>query len=98
MNAFTPVIRQSGGFAVPYVLMSNHPAFADDRWIHSQIATSLQMERWLDADSVEVAVSEGVVRLSGQIDSLHASLAVRRIAAMTPGVTMVVDDLWVPCE
>lgn len=98
MNAFTPVIRQSGGFAVPYDLMSNHPAFADDCWISSQITASLQAERWLEANGVEVVVSDGTVRLSGQIDSLHASLAVRRIAAMTPGVTAVVDDLWIPCE
>lgn len=98
MNAFTPVIRQSGGFAVPYDLMSNHPACADDHWIRSQIAASLQAERWLGADGIEVAVNDGLVRLSGHIDSLHASLTVRRIAAMTPGVTTVVDDLWVPCE
>lgn len=94
MNAFTPAIRQSIG----YGLISNHPTFTDDRWIVSQIATSLQTERWLDAGCIEVAVSDGMVRLSGQIDSLHASLAVRRIAATTPGVTGVVDDLWIPCE
>lgn len=98
MNAFTPAIRQSGRFALPFDLMSNYPAFADDGWIRSQISASLGTERWLDSDGVEVAVSDGTVRLSGQIDSLHASLAVRRIAAMTPGVTAVVDDLWVPCE
>lgn len=44
MNAFTPAIRQSGRFALPFDLMSNYPAFADDGWIRSHISASLRTE------------------------------------------------------
>lgn len=77
---------------------SNHPALPGDGWILAQITASLRTEPWLDAASIDVSVRDGVVRLLGQIDSLHGSLAARRIAAMTPGVTTVVDDLWITCE
>ncbi len=51
-----------------------------------------------DADHAGLAVENGVAHLSGQVDSMHGVLALRRIAAAIPRVTAIIDDLWIPCE
>lgn len=53
---------------------------------------------WIAQDVVEISIEDGVAHLSGQVDDIHDVLALRGIAAATPGVTAIDDDLWVSCE
>lgn len=85
-----------GGTPVPTA--GNHPAVPGDAWIRSQVAAALREESWLGTELIGISVTDGVVHLSGEIDSLHGDLAVCRIAAMTPGTKAIVDDLFIPCE
>lgn len=53
---------------------------------------------WTARDVVEISIEDGVAHLSGEVDDIHDVLALRGIAAASPGVTSIVDELWVSCE
>ena len=69
-----------------------------DMWMQHHIATALHAESWIDADFVGVSVQDGIVHVSGEVDSMHAKTALLRIAAATPGTAAIVDSLWIACE
>jgi osmotically-inducible protein OsmY len=62
------------------------------------MANALRHEPWIAADFVGMAVQDSVVHLSGEVDSMHAALALRSIAAAMPTAVAIIDDLWVSCE
>lgn len=66
--------------------------------MQSRLTDALRQESWIAADFVGIAAMGGVVHLFGEADSMHAALALRRIAAATPEAVAIIDDLWVACE
>lgn len=70
----------------------------DDLWMQLRIAAALRAESWIAADFVGFSVNDGIVHLSGEVDSMHAKLTLLRIAAGTHGTAAIVDSLWVSCE
>lgn len=69
-----------------------------DAELQRQLTETVKAQVWLDPDHVNVAVEKQVVRLSGCGESMHAVLALRRIAASAPSVAAIIDELWVGCE
>jgi osmotically-inducible protein OsmY len=70
---------------------------ADD-WIRQRVLGALHGEAWIGPEFVGATVENGVIRLFGELDCMHAVLAIHRIAAAVPGATAIIDDLWVDCE
>src|SRR6476646_6406385 len=48
-------------------------------WSKPRRTNLRRRESWIDADHAGVAIENGVVHLSGQVDSMHGVLALRRI-------------------
>jgi hypothetical protein len=81
-----------------YCAPENYSTRATDVWMQSRLADALRQESWITADFVGIAVMGGVVHLFGEAASMHAALALRRIAAALPEAVAIIDDLWVACE
>jgi osmotically-inducible protein OsmY len=62
------------------------------------LVSALHREHWIAGNFVGISVENGVVHFTGEVDSMHGVLALRQIAAATPGTKAIIDDLWVPCE
>lgn len=66
-----------------------------DHGIQAAVQDELEWTPDVDAAGIGVAVDDGVVRLSGQVDDYVEQLAAKRAALRVRGVTTVVDDLIV---
>ena len=64
-----------------------------DERIEEEIVQRLVDAEWVDASDVEVLVSDGVVRLSGEVETRAERRAAEEIAAEVAGVVDVVDEL-----
>ena len=84
--------------ATKYCAPENYSTRATDARMQSRLTDALRQESWIAADFVGIAVMGGVVHLFGEADSMHAALALRRIAAAMPEAVAIIDDLWVACE
>lgn len=69
-----------------------------DAWMQHHIAGALRAESWIAAEFVGISVQNGIVRLCGEVDSMHAKATLLRIATATPGTGAIVDNLWISCE
>jgi hypothetical protein len=67
----------------------------DDQRIYEDVCQALWASPAVDARQIEVSVSEGVVSLSGQIDSRQAKKKAERIIEHLPGVQDVLNQLKV---
>ncbi|MDD9152890.1 BON domain-containing protein [Plantibacter flavus] len=67
--------------------------------VQGAVRTALIWESDIDAASVGVAVTDGIVTLTGQVRTFKEVLAVRRRVLAVPGVHGIADELVVgPCE
>lgn len=64
-----------------------------DERIEEEIVQRLADAEWVDASDVEVEVSDGVVTLSGEVETRAERRAAEEIAAEVSGVVDVVDEL-----
>jgi osmotically-inducible protein OsmY len=80
------------------VACNTHSGLSPDIWSKLRLTDLIPRESWIDADHAGVAVENGVVHLSGQVDSMQGVPALQRIAAAILGATAIIDDLWIPCE
>ena len=67
----------------------------DDAWITTRIKAALFKESVLDGFEVGVGTEAGSVRLTGDLDTLDQVITAESIAAGTPGVRRVYNDLRV---
>lgn len=100
-NPSVPVFRD-GRFSGLIERSSAAPAITcndqGDAELQRRLIEAIRMQGWLDPDHVGVMVENRVVHLSGHGDSVHAVLALRRLAASAPCVAAIVDGLWVDYE
>jgi osmotically-inducible protein OsmY len=68
---------------------------SDDEIIKKEIDDRLYWDQRVDSSDVEVEVSDGNVRLWGEVPTYTAKTAAWRNAVVVPGVVSVVDDLEV---
>ena len=71
-----------------------------DLEIQKDVMAELEWEPYLKASEIGVAVTNGIVSLSGRVDSYRRKVSVDNAAKRVPGVKVVVDDLVVgvsPC-
>ena len=69
-----------------------------DESIRNSLLEELESQRWWRPDRSDVTVRDGVVHVSGQLDSLEEKVATRVAAENTPGVRAVEDNrsLFIP--
>ncbi len=69
------------------------PAKRSDEQIRSEVEEALTEDSWLDASNVQVAVQNGVVTLSGAVDSRDSKRRAEDLTDEVPGVTDVQNNL-----
>ncbi len=74
----------------------NVRSYADDKRIAARIKTALYGDPTVKGTQVEVQSLNGVVELSGFVDSQAAKERAGQIAASTPGVAKVYNNLILP--
>lgn len=67
----------------------------DDAWISTRIKAALLKESVLNGFEIGVGTEAGSVRLTGDLDTLDQVITAESIAAATPGVRRVYNDLRV---
>jgi osmotically-inducible protein OsmY len=67
---------------------------SDDEILHG-VRARLQQDRWLDADSINVEVEDGVVTLTGEVGDFMEARYAWDDAWETPGVHGVLNSLTV---
>jgi CBS domain-containing protein len=74
------------------------PSSVDDRTIREQLIAELREQPWAHLLPEDIAVENGVVRLSGIVQSEDERRALRIVAENIPGVKSVEDHLtfWTP--
>lgn len=75
--------------------MSIAPPVRSDQDIQTAVQDELEWTPDVDAAGIGVAVEDGAVSLSGEVDDYSERLAAKRAALRVRGVTAVVDDLIV---
>ena len=71
-------------------------AYAHDKEIQAKIKTSLIEDKTVKATQVEVKSLNGVVQLSGFVDTPQAKERAGQIASSTKGVVQVYNNLLLP--
>jgi osmotically-inducible protein OsmY len=66
-----------------------------DIQIKKDVMEELNWEPFLNATEIGVAVNDGIVTLSGQVDSLSKKLAAERAAKKVAGVKAIAEDIHV---
>jgi hypothetical protein len=93
------VIVLSGLFLLSSSLLMASPQDAQDAPDDSAITTSIQAKLFQDpalkTQDIRVSTQDGVVTLTGTVDTQLQQSAVDRIASMEPGVVKVIDSLSV---
>ncbi|MGH7122011.1 MAG: hypothetical protein ACREFP_23960 [Acetobacteraceae bacterium] len=69
-----------------------------DLGIERAIAARWQAEAGTLCDRVGISAADGIVHLSGAVETVHDRMALRRIAAATTETLAIIDELWVACE
>lgn len=70
-------------------------AIASDSWITTKVKSDLAVEKDVSATQIHVDTYEGVVTLSGMVDSQAESQKAERVAKDIKGVKSVVNNLQV---
>jgi osmotically-inducible protein OsmY len=65
----------------------------DDAVIRDDLARTLALDPWVDAQAITIYVRDGEVTLEGEVEEMHARRAAGEDAWDTPGVKDVVNDL-----
>jgi osmotically-inducible protein OsmY len=68
---------------------------AHDSAIKSEVSKALKTDPTLKAADIKVEAQEGTVTLSGTVETNDMRMHAHQIAATTPGVTNVIDNLSV---
>ena len=71
-------------------------AYVDDKTIAARIKTKLYSDSQVKGTEVKVQSLNGVVQLSGFVDTQAAKERAGQIAAETPGVVQVYNNLLLP--
>ena len=66
-----------------------------DTQIQKDVMDELKWEPWLTASEIGVAVKNGIVTLSGQVDSFSKKLLAEKAAKRVVGVKAVAEDIHV---
>ena len=89
----------SGIFLLSSSLLMAGPQAAQDAPDDNAITTSIQSKLFQDpslkTQDIEVSTQDGVVTLTGTVDTQEQQAAVDQIASMEPGVVKVIDSLSV---
>jgi len=85
--------------AVARLVYEAQPLAADDSVIRERLIAELAKTSWAPAGAIDIAVKDGVVKLTGILTDERQRQAVRVMAENIPGVKNVVDHLvWVEPE
>lgn len=67
-----------------------------DLELKKEVEAELNFEPSIDAAAIGLAVKDGIVTLTGHVDSYGAKIAAERAASRVAGVKAVANDLDVP--
>jgi len=81
----------------PPVSESPREESADLR-LERSIAARWQAEAGTSPARIGISATNGVVRLSGTVETVHDRMALCRIAAAMDETQAIIDELWVACE
>jgi CBS domain-containing protein len=82
--------------AVATLALEARPAPASDAAIRERLITDLKKQSWAPSAAIEVAVTDGVVKLTGALTDERERQALRVAAENIPGVKKVEDHLiWI---
>jgi hypothetical protein len=88
--AGNPEIRSEGGPALAQSIASEA---IDDDALEEQIFDQLSDQDDLDEDQITVTVRNGIVELTGNVDTIDAAFVAEQIAGAVPGVRFVRNRL-----
>ncbi len=71
-------------------------AYSSDKVLRSRIKTALYADPLVAGTAIKVQALNGVVELSGFVDSEEAKRRAAEVAASTPGVSKVYNNLILP--
>jgi hyperosmotically inducible protein len=71
------------------------PAAGGDSAITDKVTTALKSDPTLKAADIKVDTKEGTVTLTGTVDTTDMRMHAHQLAATTPGVASVIDNLSV---
>ncbi len=69
-----------------------------DLRVERAIAARWQAEAGMTPARIGISATNGIVRLSGAVETVHDRMALCRIAAAMEETLAIVDELWVACE
>ncbi len=69
-----------------------------DLRVERAIAARWQAEAGVAPARIGISATNGIVRLSGSVETVHDRMALCRIAAAMDETLAIVDELWVACE
>jgi hyperosmotically inducible protein len=92
--AVTPLVFTTGCAVTQH--RETAGAYAKDKEIQAKIKASLYKDPVVKGTQVEVKSLNGVVQLSGFVDSAEAKDRAGQIASSTSGVTQVYNNLLLP--
>ena len=81
-------------YCVDYTVANVNP-FRSDEDIRREIELTLVFDTWVNSDEVQVQVEDGVVTLTGEVDSIVAKRSAGDDAWDTVGVIDVVNNIRV---
>lgn len=78
--------------------LDHAPALPPDLRTARAITAQWQFESGIAPTGIGVSVSDGIVRLTGTVETVHDKMALCRIAAAMHDTLAIVDELWVTTE
>ncbi len=98
-GALTGYVRRGAcGLEAGGAMEARGRGLSADARLHRDIEAAMRSEMPKLAEDVRLSVEDGVVTLSGAVETVHDKMALQRIAASMKASAAIVDEIWISCE